>query len=178
MNKHSFGKIIALSVLISGCSQQVYDNEPGKLSVSETQGLSDAALAYGAQSGLAWQTGRINSYLESHARKLDQVYDFNQLMLKDNLMPPVVQESRKHYHQDNYDVVRLADRVVEIVMPASLVTTPPSWRDYLVFNYSYPKRPHNAVLPKNGGCPVERHRAGQVGRRIRWSSRRRRRQRP
>jgi defect-in-organelle-trafficking protein DotC len=112
--------------------------------------MSDAALSFGAQSGLAWQSARINKHIESHSRELDQVYNFNRLMLKDNLMPPVVQESRNNYHQDNYDTVRLADRVIEIVIPASFVTTPPTWRDYIKLHYLQPATPHSAVLPQDG----------------------------
>ncbi len=141
--------MIVLSSLVIGCSDQIYDNEPGALTVSQTQGLSDAALAFGAQSGLAWQSARINKYIESHSAELDQVYNFNRLILADNLMPPVIQDSRNNYHQDNYDTVRLADRVIEIVIPASFVTTPPTWRDYIKLHYLHPAIPHTAVLPKD-----------------------------
>ncbi|MGC6403654.1 MAG: type IV secretory system conjugative DNA transfer family protein [Candidatus Comchoanobacterales bacterium] len=111
--------------------------------------LSSAALAYGAQSGLAWQADKINAVCESHARQLDQIYAFGQLMLPQSITPPVLQESRHQYFQQDSETVRTSDRNIDIIKPAAFVTTTPSWRQYLTMHFEKPKQPHQSVLPHN-----------------------------
>ena len=55
--------------------------------------IRKVALTYGAQSGLAWESQRINAALEQYGRELDRIYNFNSLMLYGQVVPPVIEES-------------------------------------------------------------------------------------
>ncbi len=110
--------------------------------------VHDAALTYGAQSGLAWQAGNIKMVFDSNAQSLDSIFNFNALLMKNSLLPPVLSDSKDTLHL-NENTIRLSDRVIEIIQPARFVSTPPSWRDYLKLNYEAPKAPDPSLLPKN-----------------------------
>tara|TARA_A100001015_G_scaffold170048_1_gene188997 strand:+ start:1361 stop:2140 length:780 start_codon:yes stop_codon:yes gene_type:complete len=139
----------SLSVLfVVSCSTTHIQDDPS-MPTAYDQALESAALTYGAQNGLAWQAININDACNRHSRMLDRVYDFNALMLPNQLMPPVLQESKQSYHQDGFDTIRIADKIIEIVMPAGFVTTPPSWRSYLLMHHPKPEKPHAALLPTN-----------------------------
>ena len=142
--KHHW-KIIAFASLLTHCAAPVeqYDGD------AYNDALASSALSYGAQSGLAWQAEKINVMCESHARQLDQIYDFKQLMLPQSIIPPVLQESRHQYFQQDHQTVRTSDRNIEIIKPASFVTTPPSWRTYLTLSFDKPQKPHHSILPHN-----------------------------
>lgn len=111
--------------------------------------MRSVALTYGAQSGLAWKADIINASLEDHSDELDQVYNFNALMMKNNMLPPVIQESTNTMNADDYETMRIADREIQIVRAAQLVTAPPTWREYLHLTYTRPEKPEKTLYPRN-----------------------------
>jgi defect-in-organelle-trafficking protein DotC len=111
------------------------------------------ALSFGAQSGLAYKAGQINNLMESRKVELDKVYNFNALMMANNMLPPVVQESRNTLNVDSSDTMRMADSEIQIIRPAQLVTAAPTWRDYLILNYNKPEPIDESMLPRT---PQER----------------------
>ena len=67
-----------------------------------------------------------------------------------NVLPPILQKSDNSMNIANPNVIRLSDSVIEIIMPARLVTSPPSWQDYInLAIYKYPEEPSTSVLPTN-----------------------------
>lgn len=111
------------------------------------QAIKDAALGIGAQGGLAWRSEQIDSMLQKQAADLDRIYDFNQLILPNNTLPPVLAEADNTLNLANTDTMRLADKTYKIVQPARLVTTPPNWRDYIWLNFKKPDAPDSVLLP-------------------------------
>ncbi len=139
---------------------QVLEAEPSRDIAGEFgdemrgEAMRAAALAFGAQSGLArrsWEIGR--DVVAKHAASLDRLYDFRRLTETRHgfvLVPPVVDETRR--------AVRLgrdgrrassAARVIRIVEPERLATAPPHWRDFLVRRWRAPEPPVELLFPRD-----------------------------
>src|SRR3569623_95950 len=50
-------------------------------------GIRQAASSLGARGGLAWEAKNVDAELDKEAVFLDQVFDFNQLLLGHNVLP-------------------------------------------------------------------------------------------
>ena len=111
--------------------------------------LQETALSTGAQAGLASRAKQINAELDRSDRHLGRVFNFNSLMLDDNVLPPVLVEGGSTLNLDDPDTIRLVNKTYTIDKPARFVTTPPHWREYLWQNYQQPSPPNNTLLPKN-----------------------------
>lgn len=118
---------------------------------TDIRGLSikESALSVGAQSGLANRAQKIDAYLAYHAPELDKVYNFNALILENNVLPPVLLEGRDTLNLDTPNGIRISDRTYKIAKQAHFVTTPPNWRQYIWMDYKLPERPDDSVLPKD-----------------------------
>ncbi len=119
------------------------------------QAMRAAALAYGAQSGLAyrsWEIGR--DVVEKHEASLDRLYGFRRLMESRHgfvLVPPVVGETRQAVRlgRDGRRAASAA-RVVRIMEAERLATAPPHWRDFLVRRWRLPEPPVSVLFPRDG----------------------------
>lgn len=124
-------------------------NPAEQINAMREEALKDVAMSVGAQSGLHWRAEKINKTLKEHSKQLDITYDFNQLILAKNVLPPVLTEARQTLNLDSPDTIRLADQTYQIVSQAKFVTTPPTWRDYLWMDYPQPPIPDKGILPHN-----------------------------
>lgn len=110
--------------------------------------LNDIAMSLGAQSGLAFKAKMINLDLTNHAKSLDHVFDFNAILIGNNILPPVLQKGESTLNQDTDTTLRISDRMYKILKQAHFITAAPNWRDYLMMNFPVPDRPDDSVLPK------------------------------
>lgn len=134
------------SMVLFGCSGSVELQDGIEI---HKEAIKKVALTYGAQSGLAWQSQKINSTLDHYARNLDAIYDFNFLLMYGKVMPPVIEESYLTYNIANATEVRMADKEIKIVRQARFVSNAPTWHDYIDLNYDKPKPPPLAIAPQN-----------------------------
>lgn len=117
------------------------------------EAMRAAALAYGAQGGLAHRSWEIeHEVVAKHADKLDRLYGFRRLTETRHgftLVPPVVGETRQAIRLDR-DGQRAASaaRVVRIMESERLATSPPHWRDYLVRRWRTPEPPVSVLFPR------------------------------
>ncbi len=112
--------------------------------------LKEAALGYGVRSGLSRRSYEISKVLYSNQQLLDNVYNFNSLLLDKSVIPPVLSEAQNNLKQPNNETVRIADVTYRIERQAKFVTAPPNWRDYLSLDYQYKTDlPAPILLPKN-----------------------------
>lgn len=135
--------IVAITIL-SGCDSAVDDGDKG-----HHRAMQEFALSYGAQAGLHWKTSLIVEYLDKHSQQLDQVFNFNALLMQHNILPPVVVEYGKSYTIQNDSTVRLSDQEIKMLRPARFVSVAPSWRDYIYLAYAEPEMPPETLLPQN-----------------------------
>lgn len=112
-----------------------------------------AALAFGAQAGLARRGWEIAGLLERHADRLSAVYRFRDLTLRPHgftVMPPVLAETSQAFRLGR-DGTRAAaaSRVLRILEPERIVSAPPHWRDFLVRAWPEPAPPASVLFPRD-----------------------------
>ncbi len=112
------------------------------------QALRETALSIGARGGLAEQAQKINSTFINYEPLLDKIFRFYGIMLDDNIIPPVLAETRNTLNLTGTDTIRVADRNYKILGQARFVTAPPTWRDYLWMTYDVPELPDRSLLPR------------------------------
>jgi len=128
------------------------DNVGGGSSSSEqekTMGLQNTALSLGAQGGLSWRATQIDEELQQDSPSLDQIFNFNLLMLNNNVLPPVLVQGNNTLSITDPDTIRISNVTYKIAQQAHFVTAPPTWRDYLWMNYPAPAIPDPSLLPKS-----------------------------
>lgn len=142
-----YKQLVAILVImfLAGCSST--SNVQEGQGVVRKATMEEAALSYGAQSALAYYGSKFNQVVLDTAPQMDQIYNFNRFILSNNVLPPVIRQSRKEMAADGYESLRLADRTIQILKPARFVTTPPSWRDYVVINIQRPDLPDERLWP-------------------------------
>ncbi len=122
--------------------------EGGGINYIRMEAIRDTALSIGARTALAWRGGQINKTVATQGSYLDGVFNFNSLLLEDEILPPVLLESRNALNMDGPHNLRVADRSYRIVKQARFVTTPPTWREYLLMDERAPEAPDPSLLPQ------------------------------
>lgn len=122
--------------------------EGGGINYIRMEAIRDTALSVGARTALAWRSKQINGTIATQASYLDGVFNFNSLVLEDEILPPVLLESRNALSMDGPHNIRVADRSYRIVKQARFVTTPPNWREYLLMDERAPEPPDPSLLPQ------------------------------
>ena len=122
--------------------------------------MQEAALAYGAQAGLAYTTRSINKTLMARAGELSKTYDFARVMIQgpDNVMvvPPVISEAQDAWEvSDAGQTLRVADKVYEIVENEQFTAVAPVWQTYLIMNFDEAEMPPAMLLPRSDAEKAE-----------------------
>lgn len=134
---------------LANCCKKKNTRKKQKLSKIREMALKEIALSLGAQTGLACRAKVIDEQLNRHARRLDAVFDFQNLVLEHNILPPVLLEGRRTLNLADTQTIRLSDRTYKVAKQARFITTPPNWRQYLWMDYQKPEKPDPSLLPKN-----------------------------
>ena len=124
-------------------------SEASQLSAMRKESIRTTAAQLGTQGGLAWRANHINQSLDQPSKLLDQVFNFQQLLLEHNVLPPVLAQTSDTINLADDNTIRLADHTYSILKPAKFVTVPPTWRDYLWMSYTKPNAPASNSLPTN-----------------------------
>lgn len=111
--------------------------------------LRDTALAFSSQKAFAKYAQIINNQLLEHESVLNNSFDFQPLLLKDNVVPPVILESSKRIDSPNSQTLIVSDKTFQIYHPAYFQTAPLSWRNFLLLEEGYPTYPDRSLLPRN-----------------------------
>jgi len=111
--------------------------------------LKEEAMSLGAQAGLASQAANIDDMLEQQSSNLDQIFNFRSLIIKPDILPPVLVQGRNTFDLKSARRIRLSDQDYYIEKQARFVTAPPTWREYLWMDYKQPPIPNVVLLPKN-----------------------------
>lgn len=132
---------------LRGDVQDIDDQDEAKNSI-RLDALKDTARSLGARSGLAYRGEEINESLYQEEDQLDRIFSFQALLLDDNVLPPVLIESRDSLTVNTTTVLRVADRNYRIIKQARFVTLAPTWRDYLLMDDRRPPLPDKSLWPK------------------------------
>lgn len=128
--------------------RDIDDDEDEAENTIRHDALQDTARSLGARSGLAYRGGEINESLYEESKQLDTIFHFHALLLDDNILPPVLVESRDSLTVATPNVLRVADRNYRIIKQARFVTLAPTWRDYLIMDDKRPPLPDESLWPK------------------------------
>lgn len=135
-----------------------------ELSQLRVKSLEDSAMSIGAQGGLAWASGRMNTRMSKDIKYLDSIFNFNAMVLSHGVIPPVLEEGDFSLNLADPNTIRVADRTYKIVQQARFATTPPNWREYLFLDFSKPPLPDKTLLPRT----AEEQKIWQKGIRAGW----------
>jgi defect in organelle trafficking protein DotC len=111
--------------------------------------IKETAASLGAQNGLAWRAKQINHILMKHEATLTNIFDFQQLLLKHHVIPPVLATSENIVNVGNDSVIRVAEKMYTILKPPRFSTATPNWQNYLLMHFKAPETPNITLLPKN-----------------------------
>lgn len=114
------------------------------------QAQKRAAFTLAVQSAVHWRYGQINKTLDAHASQLNRIFNFGQLMLDHGrVLPPVITASGPGEKLNSAHVERTVIATYRIQAPAKLVSTPPTWRTYLIHTYPVGDHPNAVLYPRN-----------------------------
>lgn len=116
--------------------------------------LKEAAISFGARGGLAKRTWEIRKNLDTRARYLDKVYDFEQLLVAApsgfKIEPPIVTEAMNAMIVDfSGQEAAVSDRIYNIIKNARIVSAPRNWRQYLEREWGEVIPPPAILLPRD-----------------------------
>jgi defect-in-organelle-trafficking protein DotC len=156
---------LSLLLFLSGCStysnetttlhslQKLSDrhatNVPQNLTSIRYNALRDTGMSLGARGGLSFRSQSINHMMQPHMATLDQIFNFERLVLDNRVLPPVLIEGRHTLEQADNQTLRVADRAYIIQSQAHFISAAPTWRDYLWMRYEKPEPPDRSLLPRN-----------------------------
>jgi len=108
--------------------------------------IRDAALSYGTKAGLYWKAEQINELITQKYQTSLDVISFRPLMQGTNLLMPSV--GITHFSEVIRDGVLYNVREsYSIDAPSKLVTTAPTYRDYLTLFFEQPSQVHSVLKP-------------------------------
>jgi defect-in-organelle-trafficking protein DotC len=134
---------------IENLTSTSYGDSEKAISNIREEGLKETALTLGAQSGLAYRSKQINQSLEKKSTYLNNVFNFNPIMLEHSVVPPVLIQANNTLSISGPDSLRISDKTYRIAKQAEFVTTPPTWRTYLWMKFKTPELPNKTLLPRN-----------------------------
>lgn len=101
-----------------------------EISVVRQSALRESATIFGAREGLRVQSCVIRAEIEKKVTSLDSRYRFNELMMGQGVLPPVISEARDSVALDA-TVMRIASRAYHMDENARMVDVAPTWRDWV-----------------------------------------------
>jgi len=135
-----------LETLSQDAARKALSNQIGQM---RNKVLSDTAMSLGAQGGLTWASEKINEQLKKDQKYLDNIFNFNGMMLSHGVMPPVLEEGDFSLNLADPNTIRVADKTYRIIQQARFATTAPTWRDFLWSSYTKPELPDKTLLPRD-----------------------------
>jgi defect-in-organelle-trafficking protein DotC len=110
--------------------------------------MREAAEAVGAQHGMIWESGRINSEVNGQSKSLDKIYNFTPLMLNGGMVvPPVIEQAQSEWTGNTQAARRIAVQY-QIIAQARISPVPPNWRNWLLMPPMQALRPDPSLLPR------------------------------
>lgn len=135
-------------VTIDDIAKQELKNEFKDL---RTNAIFDTAVKYGIQSGMYKVLTDHQKKIEKIAPYYDNIFNFNRLMMYNGrVKPPVVVEASQEVTKEGNYMLRDIKKAFTFHSQAEVVTRPPSFRDYMLFNPIKPNQPNPLGMPIKG----------------------------
>lgn len=140
-------RVLHLNADVGYVSIQTLPHSTSKINAIRLKALQGTALTLGANGALAWRSKQINQTLTNEKAYLDRAFNFNELLINNNVLPPVIVEGDMSMNLATQNAIRTADKTYQIVTPAHFISVAPTWRDYLWMSYKAPELPDHTLLP-------------------------------
>lgn len=132
---------------------EVTSNELYKRDV-RLKSIEQYAFQEAARAGIKARLAEIEKSISANARDLDAIYDFNPLLIKGKVIPPVITEASDIYNLEDSTTIRTSDRIYQIKIQARFSSIAPTWRAYMQFPFeskAYPSEVYvsKALMPEN-----------------------------
>jgi defect in organelle trafficking protein DotC len=112
--------------------------------------IRDAALSYGTKAGLYFKAEQINQLIAKKYQASLDVISFRPLMQGTNLLMPSIDITQfSEVLRDG--VLSNVRESYTIDAPSKLVTTAPTFRDYLILGFEQPSQIHSVLKPTTNG---------------------------
>ena len=118
--------------------------------------ILDAAYQHAVKVGIQSEMNGVRNALQDPKveRNLDGIYNFQTLMLKERVVPPVITEARDIVQNKNGTAFKTTSAVYKIEKQAYFSTLPPNWRTYLTFpsndyDVDLTETPTKELMPRN-----------------------------
>lgn len=112
--------------------------------------MRETAVTLGMQAGVRYRYNQINDELEYIALQLDEIFNFKPLLIGGGmLLPPIIDHVEGGFSLESNDLINQSDATYMLRKDARLVSTAPSWRDYLKQQFSVLDNVNKVMLPKD-----------------------------
>lgn len=141
--------IVSLVACLSGCGSSSTATNPEFKREARRTVIRSTAVSYATKYALYWESVSINNHLERVTRNLDNTFNFRGLLLKNEVLPPILRESSGNVSMESPLNIRTSDRMLEIIQPARFSSAIPTWRNYLHMSFTKPELPQDRMLPQS-----------------------------
>lgn len=109
--------------------------------------MRQEALRLGAQTGLAERYSMIMEYLGKNETRANVIFSFASFVNGGNLLVPAVHQAQNQFRLEGDSAVVVSNSYT-IAEEARIISSAPTWRDWLYQEYAKPEKPHHSLLPK------------------------------
>lgn len=114
-----------------------------KLTVDQ-RAVYELGVRLGATNGYKQEVEKLYGQINIYGDYFEQTFSFNNLVLSEGLLPPVIVSTEKtvSYRQNER---QMSAKVFRTVQDAMLITSNPTWRDYLNLQAPDPEKPSSRL---------------------------------
>lgn len=98
---------------------------------SRNKVLGNAAQTIAFQRGFTYRYSKIMGAVVSRSHELDSIFSFGPLLIDKRVLPPVIRWTNQAVNIESDVYATTVEAQYRIVAPARIVSTPPTWRDYI-----------------------------------------------
>lgn len=109
--------------------------------------MRQEGLRLGAQAGLAERYSMIMEYIDKNETKANVIFSFSGFVNDGNLLVPAIDQAQNQFKIDG-DEARIVSNSYTIAEEAKIISSVPTWRDWLAQEYETPEKPHYSLLPR------------------------------
>lgn len=111
--------------------------------------IESTAVGFAAQAGLKWRYENINKIIKSkYEGRLDEV-NFRPFVTDKNILTPSILITKDEENFESPQKLIKSNINFVVADEARIVSVPPTYRDYLIRNFTEPKKIHPALKPRD-----------------------------
>lgn len=111
--------------------------------------LRESASTLGFQGGVKWRYRQIMAGVEKRRLEFEKIFNFTPLLIDEKVLPPVIKWAENATNFESETLATSVEAQYRIIAPARIVSTPPSWRDYLWSDFEAIEAVSQEVLPSS-----------------------------